>query len=86
MKTDRQNLLFDKAVLSVMIYVQRCHRNRTLIKMKCYILGKNRLNSKLKHRINQSSMLTRRIIMTRTGEREICAVSERFPDIPGELA
>lgn len=87
-KIDRQNFLSDKAVLSVMIYVQRCHRNRTLIKMKCYILGKNGLSSKLKQRRTQSSVLTGRIliIMTRTGEREICAVSGRFPDIPRELA
>ena len=33
-KTDLQKLLSDKAVLSVMIYVQRCHRNLTLMNMK----------------------------------------------------
>ena len=27
-------VIFDKAVLSVMIYVQRCHRNLTLMNMK----------------------------------------------------
>ena len=48
--------------------------------------AKDGLNLKLRHRKAQKMILSGRIVVTRTGEQEIGAISGRLLDNPGELA